>query len=335
MRKLALWIAPVVFAMACSGCAHKKILMITEYAPKSPRAVEVEKAVDAQLGVDNVAYALKVVNMDLQARPSAVWREERGTSAVVQVNAVQPDVVLIAGDEALKAVANRIEGRFIKVIFFDVRSEQPAQKLLASGYGAGFVEEGGVVEALKIMKGLKPDLRGVVILSDKTATGDAIIGAFAAAKNLPVPVVATRQVATQADWTKALASLQGEPSVALCVASCSGLLSDANDGTAVPAQDILRATAAANKLPDFSFNQEYVGAEGVMLSVFAPIKDQATAAGTLANRVLFHFGNIQAAGVQKMRDMSVMVNRDRATALGVKLPVNLEALRATTPAPAK
>jgi ABC-type uncharacterized transport system substrate-binding protein len=333
MRKLALWMAPALLALACSGCAHKKVLMLTEYAPGSARAAEVQKAVDRELSVDNVAYALKVVNLDLMARPSAVWREERGTSAVVQINTVQPDIVMIAGDEALKAIADRVEGRFIKVVFFDVRSSQPAMKLLTSGYGAGIVADAGVVDALTLMKGLKPDLRGVAILSDKSATAEAVVGAFTAAKNLPLPVVDVRRAGTQAEWMKAVESLQSQQSVALCIANCSAVLSDANDGTSVPAQDILRMTSAANRLPDFSFNGEHVGAEGVMLAVYVPVKDQAAQAGALVNRVLFRFGDLQAAGVQKARNLTVTVNRDRATVLGIKLPLNIENPRAE-PAPA-
>lgn len=330
MRKLALWLAPAVMAFACAGCAHKKVLMLTEYPPNSPRAVEVQKAVDREIGVDNVAYALKVVNLDLLARPSAEWREDRGTSAVVQVNAMQPDVVMIAGDEALKALAKRLDGRFIKVIFLDVRSEQPAQKLLAAGYGAGVVEDTNVVEALRIMKGLRPDLRGVAILSDKSAEGDAVIGAFTTAKNLPLPVVDVRRAANLAEWMKAVSDLQAQPSIALCVASCSSLTSANNDGTAVSQQEVLKTTAATNRLPDFSFHHDYVGAEGVMLSVYVPVKDQAAAAGTMVHNILFRFGSIQGAGVQRIRDVSVMVNRDRATALGIKLPVSLENLRGSS-----
>ncbi len=333
MRAPALFIAPLLLALVCAGCAHKKVLLLTDYTPGSPRAVEAHKTVDRELAASNVPYALHTVNLDLNARPNAIWREERGNTALVRIKAIQPDLVMIAGDEALKALANRIEGSFQKTVFFDVRSEQPATKLIASGYGAGVVENAAVVEALTIMKSLRPELRGVAILSDRSAAGDAIVGAFTAARNLPLPVVDIRRVNTQSEWMKAVEALQSQAGVALCVASCSGVLSDANDGTGVPAHEVLRMTAAASRLPDFSFTGEYVGAEGVMMAVYVPLKEQAAAAGLMANRILFHFGSIQAAGVQRTGKTSVWVNRDRATALGIKLPANLIELRAETPNP--
>jgi ABC-type uncharacterized transport system substrate-binding protein len=106
----------------------------------------------------------------------------------------------------------------------------------------------------------------------------------------------------------------------LVIASYSEVLKDATSSTMVPAPEILLATSRANKLPDFSFWKDAVGANGVLGAVTAPISTQARMAARIASMVLYYGEDFRDEPITACDDRATITNADRAMQLGIRLP---------------
>ena len=300
------------------ACATKSILLVTEYEDASPRAASVRKAIDAQLRLEGAVFNLADFNMNLVGRTSDVWREQMGHVAVVRTDALQADVVLIAGDEAVRYFGRRLLGKPKRIIFFDVCDAELVRPLVESGQATGIIEEPPVQEAFALMKRLMPQAVGAAVLADRSARGDVIVARIEAATDLPIRVTEIRRAGTLQEWMTALKELQDRADV-LCIAACSTVLTDAKSTVAVPEADLLRMTAEANRLPDFGFDAESVGPKGLLAAVATPVDTQAALAAQIAGNLLFRSWNIARIPVTTLHQPGTLVDATRAAALGIRL----------------
>jgi ABC-type uncharacterized transport system substrate-binding protein len=319
MRKaLALVICAVVVA-CLSGCAAKTLLLVTEYPDGSPRVAEMEKAITRVFRFENMPFDLVVYNMDVSARDSDIWREQVGHNAMMRVLAFKPTLTFVAGDEAAKYFAQRMVDQPRKMIYLDIEAPPSTYKLTSSRFVTGVVEETPVREAFQLMRDLLPQARGVAVLSDKSLEGNAVVAKIRLMGELPIPVVDIRQVDTLGDWMAAIQDLQGKAD-ALCVVSYHALLKNAEGPETVPAAEVMALTSKINRLPDFSFRKEAVGADGVMAAVAVPAGTQAVLAARMAVRALYYGDKIGDMRPAVCSQYETITSPERAAQLGVTLP---------------
>lgn len=322
MKKLCALAACLLLSVFFSGCARKAIVLVSQYSATDPRAVEMESAIRKQLRAENAPIAFKAVHMDIVGQPNPVWIEQQGYLAVSIADAWKADIVMVAGDEAARYFAMNMIGKPLRLVYFDLAASPESYKLNSSGQATGVVADVPVREAFALMKELVPGAQGVAVLADNSLEGDAIIARINEMKDLAIPVVMVKRAGTLAEWMAAVKEIQSKADL-LCIPSWTMVLPEKESLTSVPASDLLRMTAAANRLPDFSFSKDAVMPEGVMASVAVPIGAQATQATRMAADLMYYNSRIAAMQPVLCIARETTVNADRAAALGVALPERL------------
>lgn len=334
MRGMWMLLACALSVALAAGCAQKKVLLVTSYADGSPRVAEMESAIKKEFRREGIPVTFHVFNMNTQSRPNEVWRDEMGKMAVTRANALEPDVVLVAGDDAAHYCAQRMAGMSKDFVFFDMKAEPATYKLVNSPHVTGVQEALPVKESFNLMKQIVPSARGAAVLADYSLEGDAVVARINAAGLLPIRVVEVRRARNVGEWMAAVRDLQTKADV-ICIGSYSAVLAAGTTGAAVPAAELLKMTAQVNRRPDFSFDPEAVGPAGVLASVYVPVAQQAAVAARMAIDHLYYAHKIASAQIKCCDDYRIRTNADRAAQLGVKLPEvpSFEAPAAPPPAP--
>ena len=321
----------LLLSVFLSGCARKAMVLVTQYGPNDPRVAEMESAIRKQMAAENAPIAFKTVNMDIVGQPNQVWIEQQGYLAVSIVDAWKADIVMIAGDETARYFAMNMIGKPFKMIYFDLVANPESYKLTSSGQAAGVVADVPVREAFAAMKEFVPNAQGVAVLADNSLEGDAIVAKINEMKDLAVPVVLVKRAGTLPEWMAAVKEIQGKADL-LCIASYSMVLPDKESLASVPGADLLRMTAAINRLPDFSFWKEAVGPNGVMAALVVPVGVQAAQATRMAADLLYYNSNIASMQPVLCSARLLLVNADRAAAVGVALPARFLPVEKDAPA---
>jgi len=333
--------------LVCAGCAETRLLLVTQYADGDPRVEALSEGICGVFSAEATPYSLTVFNMGTLAHPTEIWRDEMGRAAVVQVRALEPDVVFAAGDDAARYFAQRLAGTATRIVFLDLKGN-PADYFSPSPRAAGPVAEPGpqgqakpkvarnvtgvredvpVREAFSLIKKLVPQARGVAVLADNSLEADAVIRRIEAEEGLPVRVVSVRRAGTLEEWKAAILDLQDKAD-ALCIAGYRSVLAEPGGREAVAPAELLRITAQENRLPDFTFWEEAVGPEGVLAAVAVPAAAQARQAAGMAARLLYYGEDIADIPIATCAQRKTLVNAQRAGELGLKLRQGLKEVQA-------
>jgi hypothetical protein len=331
MKRTVSFAAAALLACSFVGCAPKSLLLVTQYSNDSPRVTEAVAAIKMRMGGENVPFSLTVCNTDMVGQESQIWRTEMSRVAVANLNAAEPCMVFVQGDLAAREFAPKAIELGQKVIFFDVMADPAAYKLNDPTRATGIIAPAPVAELFALMKQIVPSARGAAVLADKSIVGDAVVAQIEQAHDLPIKVVQVKRAGTMDEWMTAVKEAQDQADV-LVIASYSEVLRDAKGSATVPAPEILLATSRANKLPDFSFWKDAVGANGVLGAVTVPISTQARLAARVAAMVLYYGEDFREEPIKTCDEMAhtvgltagevraTVTNADRAMQLGVRLP---------------
>lgn len=322
MKKLIRILACLVLALTCVGCIHKQMLLVTQYPEGSERVAAIADTIESTIKGQSYSCNLVVFNMNTVSHPTEIWREQMGRMAVVRAHSLDPDVVFVAGDDAARYFAQRLAGTRRRFIFLDLKGDPADYGFTKSLTVTGVREVLPVKEAVAMMKRLVPSASGVAVLADKSLEGDAVVSQIEKATGLQIPIVAVKRARTLAEWVAAVAELQDKADV-LCIASYRSVVTDEKGRNAIAPADLLKMTAEANRLPDFSFWPDAVGADGVMAAVTVPIEAQAEIAAQKAIRVMYFDEDISRVRIAGCKAHATVVSRERASQLGISVPDDL------------
>ena len=333
MKRTVSFAAAALLACSFVGCAPKSLLLVTQYPDDSPRVAEAVAAIRSRMGGENVPYSLTVCNTNMVGQESEVWRAAMCRLAVANVHAADPCIVFVQGDLVARHFAPKAIELSKKVIFFDIAGDPAAYKLTDPAQATGITAPAPVAELFALMKQIVPSARSAAVLADKSIEGDAIVAQIDRASDLPIKVAQVKRAGTMDEWMAAIKDVQDQADV-LVIASYSEVLKDAAGSANVPAPEILLATSRANRLPDFSFAKEAVGANGVLGAISVSISAQARMAARIASMVLYYGEDFRDEPIRPCEVLVTSTNADRAMQLGVKLP-EAGVFPAAPPAPAK
>jgi ABC-type uncharacterized transport system substrate-binding protein len=319
MKRTVSFAAGAMLACSLVGCAPKSLLLVTQYPDDSPRVAEAVASIRAKMGGENTPFNLTVCNTNMVGQESEIWRAGMSRVAVANMHAADPCIVFVMGDLAAREFAPKAVELSKKVIFFDIMGAPAAYKLTDPAQATGITAPAPVADLFALMKQVVPSARGAAVLADKSIEGDAIIAQIDQARDLPIKVVQVKRAGTMDEWMTAVKDVQDQADV-LVIASYSEVLKHANGSATVPAPEILLTTSRANKLPDFSFSKEAVGANGVLGAVTVPISTQARMAARVAAMVLYYGEDFRDEPIKACDDRATITNADRAMQLGIRLP---------------
>jgi len=170
-----------------------------------------------------------------------------------------------------------------------------------------------------LIKELKPGATRVAVLSDDSDEGEAVVEQIQAYSSPLLKVTQVSRAGTLQAWMDAVQQAQTQAD-ALVLASYSSVVRQPYDATAVPQDELLRATAQANRLPDFTFWKDAVGREGVLACLGISQAAEADLATRMALQSILKGAEIGKIRVANVRETFVYVSLDRAQDLGVRVP---------------
>jgi ABC-type uncharacterized transport system substrate-binding protein len=312
-------ILATVLLVAMAGCSQHKVLLVTDYAKDSPRLEQVLGEVVARFKSEGIAHKIEVVSADARSQLTDAWRDGMADTAYRHAETMKPNVILIAGDNMAKHFGMRLRNKSWPVVYFDIKQDPSRYRFDVSTNCAGIQEKVDVGRIYSLIKNLVPGARRVGVLADRSLEGTGVIEQIKAEKDAFLSVTTIVRAADRAEWMNGLRRIQKNADV-LLIASYSSLPENEHDIRAIPEVELLKMTAAANRLPDFTFWPEHVGPDTIMAAETVPVGAQADFAAEIAARVMVYGSDISKIQPTTVRDRARVISVERATKLNIIVP---------------
>ncbi|MBN1688026.1 MAG: hypothetical protein JW893_02905 [Candidatus Omnitrophica bacterium] len=345
MKKQALWMVfllSIVFVSQTMAQEKTKIFVVDSYHPEYMWSQDTHEGVSQGLldfgfleseeeagaytrndYVEGAKAIIKKTWMDTKRKNSQSEIANVTARIVEEIEAFQPDILLLGDDNAVNFIGNQYVDTDIPVVFWGVNGLPLKYGLLDSverpGHNVtGIYQEGYLMENLDYLKRLVPDIKTFSVLSDDSPTGRAGVKRLENLDRqgkLPLKLMMTITTNSFSEWKKK-ALEASQISDAFFVLNHNTLKDE--QGNPV---DQMKAGAwylGNIRKPDCAYEKQFVE-EGILLAVDDSGFKQGYEAVRLANDIL-HEGKAPAMISSYAPDRGpVMVNRNRAKQLGIDL----------------
>jgi ABC-type uncharacterized transport system substrate-binding protein len=316
---LSLWLLFVLFFSSFSSAAPTKILIVHSYHEgQLEHVAEMTKGIEEALaGAD---CQLRYFHMDTKRNNTEQWKRAAGQEAKRLVSEYRPQVVIAMDDNAQQYFAKDYAGDPGPPWFvFSGVNGEPAQYGFPAANVTGVLERPNVVESIELLQKIRPEVKNLLVLADKSETTDPLI-ADCKTLNLPVTVVAYEQPLTLEAWKAVLEQYHTQvDAVGLYVIRT--ITRSALDPTNVPEQELVRLINEQYKLPTVGF-YDSAAESGVLCGVSVSMQEQGRAAGQIARELLK--GKQPADFAIKPTDHGrIQLNLRTAEQLGIQIPYGI------------
>lgn len=320
-RRLLLFLVPLVVCVlgTVAAAAPPKILVVHSYhEDQQEHVVEMTRGIEEALaGVD---CRFRYVHMDTKRNTSEAWKRAAGEEAKRVLADYAPQVVITMDDNAQQYFARDYAGLPGPPWFvFSGVNDDPARYGFPAANVTGVLERANVEESFELLLKIKPDIKTVLVLADKSETTDPVI-AYCRTLKLPVEVVAYEQPLTLDEWHGVLARYRDRvDAVALYVLRT--IARSATDPTKVSEQELVHLINDQYRLPTVGFFDS-AAASGILCGVSVSMREQGRAAGQIARELLG--GKRPADFTVKATDHGrIQLNLRTAEHLGILVPYNV------------
>ena len=320
-RSLLLFLVSLLICALGSAAlaASPKILVVHSYhEDQQEHVVEMTRGIEESLaGVD---CRLRFVHMDTKRNTSEAWKRAAGEEAKRVLTDFAPQVVITMDDNAQQYFARDSAGLPGPPWFvFGGVNDDPARYGFPAANVTGVLERPHVEESFELLLKIKPDIKTVLVLADKSETTNPVI-AYCRTLSLPVEVVAYEQPLTLDEWHGVLARYHHRvDAVALYVIRT--IARSATDPTKVPEQELVHLINDQYRLPTVGFFDS-AAESGVLCGVSVSMREQGRAAGQIARELLGGKNpadfTVKAAGHGR-----IQLNLRTAEHLGIQIPYNI------------
>lgn len=260
-----------------------KVLVVHSYhEDQKEHVVEMTKGIEEAL--DGVACQLRFVHMDTKRNTSEAWKRAAGQQAKQVLADYRPQVVLTMDDNAQQYFARDYAGAPGPPWFvFSGVNAEPGLYGFPAVNVTGVLERPNVVESIELLLKIRPEVKNILILVDKSETTDFLI-AYCKTLKLPVTVVGFEQPLTLEAWKAVLEQYRGKvDAVGLYVIRT--IARSTTDPAKVPEQELVRMINEQYKLPTVGF-YDSAAASGILCGVSVSMREQGRAAGQIARQLL-------------------------------------------------
>jgi branched-chain amino acid transport system substrate-binding protein len=320
------------------------ILVINSYGPEMAWEQDIQRGIIEGLarsgyGEGHHTYALQTYCMDTKVNYTTPEQiEARAEAAFKLIAELQPDLVFVNDDNALKYVAveytKRYPERELPFVFSGVNLDPTIYEPIASldrpgGPITGALERVPYNEAFTLAQRIFPNVSTIVILADASPSTDLVVSTFrerypASAAESPLTVIGLLQVTSFADWKARITDYQTEADV-IGVLNYYQLRDET--GTVVPAKEVANWTIHHNNLPEIGFVATDPG-DGFLAAVSASYYKTGIYVGLIGGEILSGADPAEIPIVDP-HVVDITFNLERAEMLGITIP-RAELAEATT-----
>ena len=235
-------------------------------------------------GLDDPQAEVRVFQMDVKRHRGEAARAERGRLAREAVARWKPDLLYLSDDDAVAQVARPLAGSALPIVFSGINRSLAEHDIEGAANVTGVLEREHVVETLRLLKSLSPQIRRLAVISDQGSYWDTVIGRVREriAQVDGLQLARIDRVGSFAEYRDRLRANESEVDAVLHL----GILTLADErGTTVPDWMVQRWVVENIRLPDASFWIDRVH-NGTLASVTVSEHEQGLAAGRLARAIL-------------------------------------------------
>jgi ABC-type uncharacterized transport system substrate-binding protein len=266
------------------------------------------------LGVD-IEY--RVFEMDTKRHSDPEWKDEAGRRARKLIDDWRPDLIYTNDDNAQKYVTSHYLDANLPFVFSGVNAEPESYGFDKSKNVTGVLEHEHFVQTIKLLRGIVPEVRRIVVISDDGPTWPAVIKRMQAklSEISDLEVVAWEQIKTFEEYKQKILAYQDK-------VDAVGLLGvftfKDEEGKNVPYSSVMRWTVENSSLPDFSFWGNRIGV-GTLCAVAVSGHAQGLQAGKLAREILMNNTSPDQLPMMPTRMGEPILNLRRAQELRINI----------------
>nr|WP_320010401.1 ABC transporter substrate binding protein [uncultured Desulfobulbus sp.] len=313
------WLS-ITASPACAKNIHQQQVLVVHSYHKD----QVEHVMEMDKGIAQVLsegkYGLHSYYMDTKRHTEESWKRKAGAKAKEMVRQIHPELVLAMDDNAQKYFTQDYAGKPGPPWFvFGGVNKEPEEYGFPAENVTGVLERPNILESIKLLLKIKPDVRRILIMADKSATTDPMID-YCKTLSLPVTVVAYEQPLTLEEWKKNLEHYHGQvDAVGLYVLRT--ITRSKTDSTKVMEQELIDIINRDYHLPTVGFFDS-AAASGVLCAISVSMREQGVAAATIAKHILDgrRPGDIPVRPTDQGR---IQLNLRTAEHLGIQIPYSI------------
>lgn len=317
------------------GGTPKRVLIIQSYEkghicgqPQEDGIIEAFQESDLEPGKDVEFYHFYMDTKKTYTTPAEI--KQRGGLALEKVKKIQPDIVLVIDDNAVKTVMMPLIGSDIQVVFCGMNG-QPEDYNMKKHFmdsrskpGAnvtGVYEKLYLVKSLSVMKAVLPGLKKVFGITDYSPTGNAITNQFKKEIEEETPPVAFELVRVKdfAEYKNVISQVNQDHETGAIYPAALSLKTP--EGKTYTAPDIFRWTIKNCDKPGMALNY-FFAKLGIFGGAAVDFKAMGHQAGTKAVKITkgSRAGDLPIEDANKY---AIVFNLARAKELGINIPFEI------------
>lgn len=272
------------------------------------------------LGKD-VAADYKIVQMDIKRNSTPEAKEKKAAEAIAIIKAWKPDLVYTTDDDAQQYLTAKYTNLPLPFVFSGMNKTPAAHGFEGASNITGVLEEEHFVESVRLLQGIAPKARRLVVISDEGGQWAPVIARIRnRMAQLPGSTLVGVDIVRSFEDYKA--KMLAYPQTADAVVQLGVFnLKDAA-GKDVPYAQIHRWVAENSKLPEISFWADRIH-HGVLAGVTVSEREQGLAAGRLARRILVNGDKPSSLPIQPTLKGTPNISLARAKTLGLQVKTSL------------
>ena len=293
---------------------NKKIFIVHSYhETQKGHVVEMTKGIIEALKV--CQPDIRFFHMDTKRNNSIAWKTAAGEKASALMKDYAPDVVIAMDDNAQEYfVKNYIGNKDGPVFVFGGVNAKPAKYGFPAENITGILERPNIRESLALLLKIAPQVKNVVLLSDKSSTTDTFHD-YAAQMDLPVNIIAQEQPKTVKEWENIIEKYRD-------VADAFGVyvirtIKDTETGKMADEKSLIEYLNVRANKPTVGFFDSAARA-GVLCGISVSMEEQGYAAGNIACDIL-HGKKATDITIQPTTRGRILLNLQTAEKLGVDI----------------
>jgi len=308
MKKIIPILIVVLFFTFCNQ-PPKKVMLVFSYHPEYEWVEEETQGVMDALADKNIVF--EKFYMNTKQNTDEQWMIDISAKAIENINAFQPDVLMVFDDNACKYVAEHFNGTDQRVVFCGMNGE-PSDYSFPSENVTGVLERELWHESYDLVKQLVPGVKNAVILMDKSSTS-AMTKKRIASSPMMENLLGIDRISTFEKWKETVLMLQ-DSADALGLFVYFSIKDEV--GNLVPAEDVLKWTLENNSLPEFAI-LDFTVKNGALCGVSETGYTQGKLAAEIVAQILD--GKSPAnIPVLTPHEGQKLINHERADQLGIK-----------------
>ena len=325
----------LLFCNAAFGDTPKRVLIIQSYEkghicgqPQEDGIIEAFQESDLEIGKDVEFHHFYMDTKKTYTTPAEI--KQRGRLALEKVKKIQPDIVLVIDDNAVKTVMMPLIGSDIQVVFCGMNG-QPEDYNMKKHFmdsrskpGAnvtGVYEKLYLVKSIGVMKAVLPGLKKVFGITDYSPTGNAITNQFKKEIEEETPPVAFELVRVKdfAEYKSVISRVNQDHETGAIYPAALSLRTP--EGKTYTAPDIFRWTIKNCDKPGMALNY-FFSKLGIFGGAAVDFKAMGHQAGTKAVKIIrgSRAGDLPIEDANKY---AIVFNLARAKELGINIPFEI------------